>query len=146
MLSGVSVDSRCDDRGTLYADGSKLFNFENRALQINIIPKATRVVSIQGHNGGGRAFIVAGFSNGFKTDTEKWNCTAEWSAGWNTVHYDDSHWSPAKDMQRSDIQADFVTGEKAIWTRVVKDNSYVYCRGYLGEWAMYLTFSRFLSV
>ena len=134
LFSGVSVDSRCDDRCTLYADGSRLFDFENRPLQINIIPRATRVVAIQGYNGRGRAFIAAGFSNGFKTDTEKWKCTVEWSAGWNTAHYNDSHWSPAADMQRNDIRGvDFVTGEKAIWTRVVKDNSYVYCRGYLGE-------------
>ena len=132
LFSGVSVHIRCDDNATLYADGYRIFHFGN-AFAKNVIPKATRVVAVQGYNYWGHAFIVAGFSNGFKTDTEKWKCTDQLYPGWKTAGYDDSHWSPASDQNQPDVDADFVTEERAIWTDNVFENSDVYCRGYNGD-------------
>ena len=115
---------RADDRATFYADGSNVANVKNRNTR-NIIPRTTRVVAVQAYNGGARAFILAGFSNGFKTDTVKWNCTDQLYTGRKTADYDDSHWSPAVDSGHF-FDVDFVTDERAIWTEEVHDNSYVY--------------------
>ena len=117
---------RVDDRATFFADGSKIADVENK-LTRNIIPKATRVVAVQAYNGEGKAFILAGFSNEFKTDTEKWKCTDQFYPGWKTVDYDDSHWRPAVEIDRDDLDG------RAIWTDEVHKDSYVYCRGYIGE-------------
>ena len=131
LFSGVSVHSRCDDSATVYVDGSKIFDVRNSFTR-NIIPKATRVVAVQGHNDKDNAFIVAGFSNGFKTDTEKWKCTDQLYLGWKTAGYNDGHWSPASDKNRSGFDADFVNDERTIWTANVFENSDVFCRGYNG--------------
>ena len=132
FFSGVSVHSRCNETATLYADGSRIFDCGNSFTR-NIIPKTTRVVAVKGHNDGGRAFIVAGFSNGFKTDTEKWKCTDQLYPDWKTAGYNDSLWSPASDQNRTEFDADFVADELVIWTDSVSENSDVYCRGYIGE-------------
>ena len=133
FILGVSVHIRCNGRAALYADGSKEFDFADILIR-NIIPKATRVVAAQGYNNGSDAFIIASFSNRFKTDTERWKCTDQLHSGWKTVDYDDRHRIPASDMQRDNTDAtDFVTDAKAIWTEEVAEYGYVYCRGYIGE-------------
>ena len=134
LLSALSVSIKCDDNGTVYADGANVFSCIN-SLQTFTMPRATRVVAIRGGNGKGKAYIVAGFSSGFKTlsgsDSDKWKCIATLYSNWDDADYDDSEWSLAADKEPHDV--DFVTGAIKIWTDEVKTSRYVYCRGHMGE-------------
>ena len=138
-MAGVYVSFRCDDRCKVYADGDKIID-QTDGYTINIIPRATRVVAIQGYNDRSGAYIVGGFSNGFQTvsGSDKWKCTDQEYLEWKTAVYDDSGWSPAAD-HGSDSDIKFGSGATArkIWTKDIPTDSYVYCRGHIGEQQFY---------
>lgn len=122
---------KCDDRGTVYADGIKMFNCEN-SFNYNIIPRATRVVSIVGYNDGGHGDVAAAFSNGFTTfgGSDKWKCTDQEYPGWREVNFDDSGWSQAWDHGPENSR---IGPARNIWTRDITELAYVYCRGHISE-------------
>ena len=136
FISGVSISIRCDSAQQVYADGKKMLECRD-IYQVNILPRITRVVAIRGFNGGGDAYIAAGFSNGFKTlsNNNKWRCTDQEHDGWRDVDFDDTEWPQATDYG-ADNQIKFVTdgiSARKIWIQNIRSSSFIYCRGHIGE-------------
>ena len=114
------ADVRGDDRATIYADGKQVGSTEKWSeVWSGLIPTTTRVVAVYVNNGRDKGFLVASFSNGFKT-SEEWKCSETVTDGWTEVDFNDTEWSAA--IRRTDNPAGIDTdpfwgGAALMWTK-----------------------------
>ena len=120
LCSGVVADVRGDDMTTIYADGKQVGSTGHWAeVWSGLIPATTRVVAVYVNNTDAKGFLVASFSNGFKT-SEEWKCSETETDGWTEVDFNEAEWSAA--TRRTDNPAGIHTdlfwgGIALIWTK-----------------------------
>ena len=120
LCAGVVADVRGDDTVTIYADGKQVGSTGHWAeVWSGLIPTTTRVVAVHVDNTNMKGFLVASFSNGFKT-SEEWKCSEIETDGWTDVDFNDAEWSAA--VGRTDNPAEINTdpfwgGAAPIWTK-----------------------------
>ena len=135
LCAGVVADVRGDDKALIYVDGQNVVNTTNWAeVWSGLIPTSTRVVAVHVRNLEARGFLVASFSNGFKT-SEEWRCSRADADGWTNVDFDDSEWSTAVKMTDSPALIDtdpFWGGAAVVWTNADGRGRNVYCRAMVG--------------
>ena len=114
----------------LFADGVSLGR-DWMSPTTYVIPRDTRVISVEGIDKGSFFGILGSFSNGMVTDAS-WKCIPRIKyPGWNSPDFDDSNWPAA--VERAN-QGDKPFGEipgiawtaKWIWSAGQPD--LVYCR------------------
>ena len=124
----------------MYGDGVKIGEGNGQWFnsQVYTFPGNTKVIAIEGVNGGGPAGIVGSFSNGLVTDATSWRCSNQLITGWNTAEFDDSSWAPAVVVPH-DHTVSQLSGPKIdpaanwIWTANVQRDLTVYCRAKIGK-------------
>ena len=85
LCAGVVADVQGDDRATIYADGKQVGSTGKWSeVWSSLIPTTTRVVAVYVYNNSMNGFLVASFSNGFKT-SEEWKCSETGTDGWTNV-------------------------------------------------------------
>ena len=103
LCAGVVADVRGDDRATIYADGKQVGSTRHWAeVWSGLIPTTTRVVAVYVNNTNAKGFLVASFSNGFKTN-EEWKSSETNTSGWTDVDFNDAEWPAA--IRRTDDPA-----------------------------------------
>ena len=133
--TGVVADVRGDDKATIYADGKQVGITTHWAeVWSSLIPKTTRVVAVHVQNMGGTGFLIASFSNGFKT-SEEWKCSENETDGWTDVDFNDAEWPAAVKNTGAYFEArtdPFWGGATLIWTNAGGYGRDMYCRGKIG--------------
>ena len=135
LCAGVVADVRGDDWATTYADGKQVGSTTYWAeIWSSLIPKTTRVIAVYVPNMDGKGFLMASFSNGFKT-SEKWKCSETETDGWTNVDFNDTEWPAAINNTGAffDTRTDpFWGGATLIWTNADGSGGDIYCRGKIG--------------
>ena len=120
LCAGVVADVGGDDRAIIYADGKQVGSTEKWSeVWSGLIPTTTRVVAVYVDNIDDKGFLMASFSNDFKT-SEEWKCSETETDGWTHVDFNDAEWPAA--IRRTDNPAGIHTdpfwgGAALIWTK-----------------------------
>ena len=129
------ADLRADDKATIYADGKQVGRTKRWSeVWSSLIPKTTRVVTVHVQNTWGGGFLMASFSNGFKT-SEEWKCSETETDGWTDVDFNDAEWPAAVNNTGTffDSRTDpFWGGATLLWTNADGYGGDMYCRGKIG--------------
>lgn len=133
----ITVDNQLD----LFIDGNLVPDIPNahnwRKTDTVKIPAMAQVIAVKGTNTACNAGILASGAN-FISDTS-WKCTNDYSAGWESVSFDDSHWPPAVVYAKNgfahwSLLSDINDDAGWIWTSTRNDADFdkeVYCRARL---------------
>ena len=135
LCAGVVADIQVDDRGEIYADGKQVGSTKKWSeVWSSLIPKTTRVVAVHVQNTGRKGFLIASFSNGFKT-SEEWKCSENERDGWTDVDFNDAEWPAAVKNTGAyfDTRTEPFWGNATlIWTNAGGSGREMYCRGKIG--------------